>query len=206
MVGDIKGNSLDQEIRPSVWIPHTQLSPGQMTFVLRTERDPLSLVSTVRQSIRDLDPELPITDVMTMEEVVATTLARPRTVATLLSIFALMALVLAGVGVYGVMSYSVAQRTQEIGIRIALGASRSTLIGTIFGETLTLAAIGLAVGLTAAFVLTRIVETRLPGVTTDDPLAFAGVTALLGLTALIASLVPAWRAASVDPLVVLRLE
>jgi putative ABC transport system permease protein len=206
VVGDIKGSSLDQEIRPSVWIPHTQLSPGQMTFLIQTERDPLALVSTVRQSIRALDPELPITDVMTMEEVVANTLARPRTVATLLSVFALMALVLAGVGVYGVMTYSVAQRRQEIGIRIALGASRNTMVRTIFGETLRLVAIGLVVGLVGAFVLTRIVETRLPGITTDDPLAFGGVTALLGLTALIASLVPAWRAASVDPLVALRLE
>jgi putative ABC transport system permease protein len=192
VVGDIKGSSLDQEIRPSVWIPHTQLSPGQMTFIIRTEHDPLSLVSTVRQTIRALNPELPVADVMTMDEVVAKTLARPRTVARLLSVFALMALVLAGVGVYGVMTYSVAQRTQEIGIRIALGASRSTLVRTIFGETLRLVVVGLA----GAFVLTRILETRLPRVTTDDPLAFAGVTALLGLTALIASLVPAWRAAT----------
>jgi ABC-type antimicrobial peptide transport system permease subunit len=141
-----------------------------------------------------------------MDEVIAKTLARPRTVAKLLSVFALMALVLAGVGVYGVMTYSVTQRTQEIGIRIALGASRSTLVWTIFGETLRLGSIGLGVGLAGAFVLTRILETRLTGVTTDDPLAFAGVTALLGATALIASLVPAWRAASVDPLVALRVE
>jgi putative ABC transport system permease protein len=206
VVGDIKGNSLDQDIRPSVWIPHTQLSPGQMTFLIRTEQDPLSLVSTVRQSIRALDPELPLTDVMTMDEVVAKTLVRPRTVARLLSVFALMALVLAGVGVYGVMTYAVAQRTQEMGIRIALGASRSTLVWTIFGETLRLSSIGLGIGLAGAFVLTRLLETRLIGVTIDDPLAFASVTALLGVTALIASLVPAWRAASVDPLVALRVE
>jgi putative ABC transport system permease protein len=205
-VGDIKGNSLDQVIRPSIWISHTQLSPGQMTFILRSERDPLSLVSVVRQSIRALDPQLPLVDVITMDDVIAKTFARPRTVATLLSVFAVMALILAGVGVYGVMTYSVAQRTSEIGIRIALGASRNLLIAKIFGEALTLAAIGLAVGLGGAFALMRLLETRLTGVTTDDPLAFAGVTALLGVTALIASLIPAWRAASVDPLVALRVE
>jgi putative ABC transport system permease protein len=177
-----------------------------MTFIIRTQHDPLSLVSTVRQSIHALDPELPLADVMTMAEVVAKTLARPRTVATLLSVFALMALVLAGVGVYGVMTYAVAQRKQEIGIRIAVGASRSTLARTIFGEALTLAGIGLLIGLAGAFALSRFLETQLTGITTDDPLAFAGVTALLGATALIASLVPAWRAASVDPLVALRVE
>jgi predicted permease len=206
VVGDIKGKSLDQDIRPAVWLAHTQLSPGQMTFILRSERDPLSLVSVVRQSIRAFDPQLPLVDVMPMEDVIAKTLARPRTVATLLSVFAVMALVLAGVGVYGVMTYSVAQRTSEIGIRIALGASRSMLIAKIFGKALTLAATGLAIGLGGAFALTRILETRLAGVTTDDPLAFAGVTAVLGVTALIASLIPAWRAASVDPLVALRVE
>jgi predicted permease len=206
VVGDIKGTSLDQVIRPAVWLPHTQLSPGQMTFIIRTERDPLSLVSTVRQSIRALDSELPLTDVLTMEDVVAKTMARPRTVARLLSVFALMALVLAGVGVYGVMTYSVAQRTQEIGIRIALGASRGTLLRSIFREVLTLAVTGLTVGLVGAFALSHVLETQLEGVTTDDPIAFAGVTALLGVTALIASLVPAWRAASVDPLLALRVE
>jgi len=204
--GDIKGTSLDGVIRSAVWLPHTQLSPGQMTFIIRTERDPLSLVSTIRQSIRALDSELPLVDVMTMDEVVAKTLVRPRTVARLLSAFALMALALAGVGVYGVMAYSVAQRTQEIGIRIALGASRSTLVRTIFQEVLIVAGIGLAIGLGGGFAVARILETQFTAVTTHDPVALAGVTTLLAVTALIASVVPAWRAASVDPLLALRSE
>jgi predicted permease len=206
VVADIRMNSLEAAIRPAVWIPHAYLAPAQMTFVLRTTNDPLSLVGTVRQSIRALDPELPLADVMTMEEVVAKTLARPRTLATLLTVFALMALVLAGVGVYGVMTYSVAQRTQEIGIRIALGASRTMLVRAIFREALMLAALGLAIGLAGAFAFTRVLESRLTSVSMQDPVAFVGVTALLGATAVIASLVPAWRAASVDPLVALRLE
>jgi predicted permease len=206
VAGDIKGTSLDGVIRSAVWLPHTQLSPGQMTFIIRTERDPLSLVSTIRQSIRALDSELPLVDVMTMDEVVAKTLVRPRTVARLLSAFALMALALAGVGVYGVMAYSVAQRTQEIGIRIALGASRSTLVRTIFQEVLIVAGIGLAIGLGGGFAVSRILETQFTAVTTHDPVALAGVTTLLAVTALIASVVPAWRAASVDPLLALRSE
>jgi predicted permease len=206
VVGDIRGNSLDEDIRPSVWIPHTQFSPGHMSFILRTNGNPLALAGALRETIRALDPELPVTDVMTMDDVVAKTMARPRIVATLLSIFAVMALLLAGVGVYGVMAWSVAQRTQEMGIRIALGASRSTLIRNIFGEALALAAIGLSIGLGGAFALARMLRTVLAGITTDDPAAFAGVTALLGATALIASFVPAWRAASSDPLIALRVE
>jgi len=206
VAGDVKGTSLDGVIRPAVWLPYTQLSPGQMTFIVRTARDPLSLVSGIRQAVRALDPELPLVDVMTMDEVVAKTLVRPRTVARLLSAFALMALALAGVGLYGVMAYSVAQRKQEIGIRIALGASRSTLVRTIFEEVLLLAGIGLALGLGGGFAILRILESRFTALTAYDPVALAGVTALLGATALIASVVPAWRAASVDPLLALRSE
>ncbi len=206
VVGDIKLNSLDGDIRPAVWTSQAQLGMGQMSFVVRTERDPLSLVNTVREAVRAIDPELPLADILTMDEVVVKTLARPRTVAALLSVFAVMALVLAGVGVYGVMAYSVAQRRPEIGIRIALGATRSTLVRTIVGEALLLAGIGLALGLAGSLALTCLLETQLTVVSTNDPMAFAGVTVLLGATALIASLIPAWRAATVDPLVALRAE
>jgi putative ABC transport system permease protein len=206
VVRDIKGSSLDQGMRPCVWIPQTQLSTGQMTFIVRTERDPLSLAGALRQSIGSLDAELPVTNVRTMDDVVAQTEVRPKTVAKLLGIFATMALVLAGVGVYGVMTYSVTQRTHEIGIRIALGASRSGLMRAILGEALTLAVIGLGIGLGGVMALTRIAQTRLTGVEANDPLAIAAVATLLGVTALIASLIPAVRAASVDPAIALRVE
>jgi putative ABC transport system permease protein len=206
IAGDIKMNSLDQDIRPAIWISHAQLPVGQMSFVARTEGDPLSIAGVIRESVRSLDPELAVADVLTMEEVVAKTLSRPRTLAALLSVFAAMALLLAGVGVYGVMAYSVAQRTPEIGVRIALGASRGKLIRKILGEALLLAAAGLGIGLAGSLALARVLESQLAGVSIHDPTAFACVTALLGATAMIASLVPAWRAASVDPLAALRGE
>jgi putative ABC transport system permease protein len=177
-----------------------------MTFIVRSAQEPLSQVNTIRQAVRAVDPELPLADVMTMEEAVAKTLARPRTVAILLAVFAAMALLLAGVGIYGVMAYSVAQRTPEIGLRLALGASPGTLIGTILREAMTLIAIGLVLGLAGALALTRALDTQLTGVSTSDPAAFAGVTFILGATALLASLVPAWRAATLDPLIALRAE
>jgi predicted permease len=206
VVADIKMNSLDQDMRPAVWVPHAQLSAGGMTFIVRSAQDPLSQVNTIRQAVRAVDPELPLADVMTMEEAVAKTLARPRTVAILLAVFAAMALLLAGVGIYGVMAYSVAQRTPEIGLRLALGASPGTLIGTILREAMTLIAIGLVLGLAGALALTRALDTQLTGVSTSDPAAFARVTFILGATALLASLVPAWRAATLDPLIALRAE
>lgn len=206
VVADIKMTALDREFREAVWMPQAQLPVAQMTFVVRTTNDPLSLISTVRQAVHALDPELAIADVFTMEDVIARTLARPRIVAVLISVFAAMALLLAGIGVYGVMAYSVAQRTPEIGIRIALGASRGTLMAKIVGEALLLSVIGLGIGLSGSFALTRMLATQIAGVSTRDPIAFAGVTVVLGITAVIASLIPAWRAASVDPLVALRAE
>jgi putative ABC transport system permease protein len=206
VVGDIKMTSLEGDIRPAVYLPHTQLPIGLMTLLVRTERDPLSLVGTIRQAVLSIDPELPLADVLTMDQVVAGTLARPRTVAVLLSAFAVIALVLAGIGIYGVMAYSVAQRTPEMGVRFALGASPGTLVRTVVREALALVAIGLGIGLAGALAVTRALESQLFDVSATDPVAYAGVTCMLGATALLASLVPAWRAASVDPLTALRTE
>jgi len=206
VVADIKMNSLEGDMRPAVWVPQNQLVAGGVSFLLRTGQDPLSLVNTVRQAVRANDPELPLADVMTMDGVVGRTLARQRVVTTILAVFAAMALLLAGVGVYGVMAYSVAQRTSEMGLRIALGASPGTLLQTIIREAMVLVAMGLAIGLAGALALTRVLQTQLAVKTTSDPAAFAGVTLTLGITALIASLIPAWRAATVDPLVALRNE
>ena len=148
-----------------------------MTFVVRTPGDPQSLITSVAGAVHALDPELPVADVRTMDEVVDATLARPRVIAVLLTAFALMALALAGVGVYGVMAYSVAQRTREIGVRMALGATPQSVFRLVLGEGLRLVVIGVAAGLLAAGALTRLVETLLYDTPPLDPLTFA-LTAL----------------------------
>ena len=142
-------------------VPHTQLAIGLMTFVVRTGLDPHSLVSGMAAAVRGLDPELPLADVRAMEEVIDQTLARPRVVAVLLSVFAAMALVLAGVGVYGVMAFSVAERTHEIGVRMALGATPESVLRLVIGDAFRLVAIGVAVGLVAALALTQVLRALL---------------------------------------------
>jgi putative ABC transport system permease protein len=177
-----------------------------MTLVVRTEQDPLSLVSTFRRAVHATDPELPLADVMTMEEVVDATLARPRTVAVLLTAFAIMALLLAAVGVYGVMAYSVAQRTQEIGVRMALGATPQAVFRMVLGQALRLITVGVVAGLVAAAGLTRLLETLLYETKPLDVATFAGTVILLIAVATLASYVPARRGTRVAPIEALRAE
>jgi putative ABC transport system permease protein len=206
VVGDIKMESLDGETRPAVYQPHTQLSIGLMTFVVRTQTEPLSMVKSVAAAVQGIDPELPLADVRTMEDVVGATLARPRTTSVLLAAFALMALVLAAVGVYGVMAYSVSQRTQEIGVRMALGATRQSVFRLVLGHALRLVGIGVAVGLVAAAALTQLLETLLFETEPLDPWAFALTVTVLVLVATLASYVPARRGTRIEPLEALRTE
>jgi putative ABC transport system permease protein len=206
VVGDIKMTSLEGEIRPAVYVPHTQLTLGLMTLVVRTEQDPLALVSTVRSAVHRIDPELPLADVMTMEEVVDATLARPRTVAVLLTAFAVMALILAAVGVYGVMAYSVAHRTQEIGVRMALGATPQAVFRMVLGQALRLIAVGVVAGLVAAAGLTRLLKTLLYETEPLDVATFTGTVILLVAVATLASYVPARRGTRVAPVEALRAE
>jgi putative ABC transport system permease protein len=206
VVADIKLSSLQGEIGQAVYIPHTQLAIGMMTLVVRTDLDPLSLVPSVGAAVRSLDPELPLADVQTMESVVDQTLSRPRIVAVLLAVFALMALALAGVGVYGVMAYTVAQRTREIGVRMALGATPESVLGLVLGQAVRLVAVGVVVGLMCAAGLTRVLNALLYEVDALDPWTF-GVTALvLALAATLASLAPALRGTRVTPVQALRVE
>jgi putative ABC transport system permease protein len=206
VVGNIKMSSLDGEPRPAVYLPHTQLAIGLMTLVVRSDTDPMSLVKSVGAAVHALDPELPLADVKTMEEVVDATLARPRTVSALLTVFAIMALVLAAVGVYGVMAYSVSQRTQEIGVRMALGATAQSVFRLVLGHALRLIAIGVVAGLVAAGLLTRLLATFLYDTEPLDPATFAITALVLMAVATLASYVPARRGTRVAPVEALRAE
>jgi putative ABC transport system permease protein len=206
VVGDIKFASLDAETRPAVYIPQPQLSIGLATFVARTSMDPLALTNGVSAAVRAIDPTLPLADVRSMQEVVDATLARPRTVSFLLAAFAAIALVLAAVGVYGVMAYSVAQRTQEIGVRMALGATVESVFRLVLGQALKLVALGVVAGLVTAALLTRLLETLLFETEPLDPITFALTAIVLTAVATVASYVPARRGTRIAPTEALRAE
>jgi putative ABC transport system permease protein len=206
VVGDIKMTRLDADISPAVYLPHTQLPIGLMTFVVRTNVEPLSITSGVAAAVRAADPALPLADVASMDDVVGATLARPRIVSALLLAFAAIALVLAGVGVYGVMAYSVSQRTQEIGVRMALGASAGSVFRMMIGDALRLVTLGLVVGLIAAAWLSRYLASMLFQTGRFDPWTFAGTAIVLTLVAALASYVPARRGTRVAPVEALRAE
>ncbi len=206
VVGDIAMVSLDDEIRPAVYIPHTQLPIGLMTLVVRTGVEPASLTSSVAAAVHDVDPARPLADVASMDEVVAATLARPRAVSMLLAAFAVIALVLAGVGVYGVMAYVVSQRTKEIGVRMALGATGASVFRLMFTDALRLVVIGIVAGVFAAGWLSRFLTTMLFGVDRFDVLTFVVTAIVLALVASIASFVPARRGTRIAPVQVLRAE
>jgi putative ABC transport system permease protein len=193
VVKDIKIASLDVDVFPIVYIPHPQLAAGVMTFVVRTSVNPQSLATGIAAAVRELDPELPLADVQPMDDVVAFTMARPRVIMTLLVAFAAMAVLLAGVGVYGVMAYSVGQRTQEIGVRLAMGATNGMVFRMVIGQAFTLALIGVGVGLVAAAGATRVLQTLLYQTEPRDPSTFAIAAVLLIVVAMLASYVPARR-------------
>jgi len=208
VVGDVKHFGLDLPEEPGLYSPYPQTSPWKrwMTFVARTQSDPGAMAGAIKQQIWKLDPQLPITKVKTMEEVAASSFAARSFNMLLLAIFAGLALVLAAVGIYGVMSYAVTQRTQEIGIRMALGAKAPDVLGLIIKTGLTMTLIGVVIGIGGALALTRVMETLLFGVSATDKLTFAVVSLVLIVVALLACYLPARRATKVDPLVALRYE
>ena len=206
VVGNIKFASLAAETRPAVFIPLPQLSIGLATLVVRTDLDPLSLSNSIGGAVRSIDPELPLADVRTMEDVVNLTLARARTVSVLITAFAVIALILAGVGVYGVMAYSVSQRTQEIGVRMALGATPQSVFRLVLGQALKLVAIGVVAGLVAAGLLTQMMKTLLFQTAPLDPVTFALTAIVLTAVSTLASYVPARRGTRVAPIEALRAE
>jgi predicted permease len=217
VVGHVKHWGLDSDdtakIRDEIYFPFMQVpdkfmpeAVAGLTLALRTAPDPLSVVSAVRAQVAGPTEDQPIFGVQTMEQIISDSLAERRFTMLLLIIFASTALVLAAVGIYGVMSYAVSRRTRELGVRLALGASRSEILRLVVGEGMVLAAIGTVVGLTAALGLTRLMASLLYGVRPADPATLAAVSLLLAGIALLACYIPAWRATKVDPLVALRYE
>jgi putative ABC transport system permease protein len=213
VIADVRQRGLDRPSRPEMYIPHTQFlhfSPGQqarsMSLVIRSTLAPEALVSTVRGELRKLDPELPLADARPMREVLALSVADRKLNVLLLGAFAVLAIVLAAVGTYGVMAYDVLQRSREIGIRVALGASRRSVLALVLGQGLTLVALGAGIGLVLSAVMTRSLTQMLFEVGPRDVAVFTSVAAVLLLTGIIATWIPAWRATRVDPLVALRDE
>jgi putative ABC transport system permease protein len=206
VVGDVRNRNLSTEPRAAYYVPQTQVPFGQMVAVVKTNSEPRSFIPAVTKQVAAMDQNLPLFGVKSMEEYLSASVAAPRFSTTLLSIFAGVALVLTVVGLYGVMSYSVAQRTNEIGIRVALGAQSRDVLLMIVKHGSKMILIGLAIGLGLAFVLTRLIASLLFGVTAKDPFTFVAVSVLLAIVALIACYVPAWRATKVDPMEALRCE
>jgi putative ABC transport system permease protein len=177
-----------------------------MSIVVRTVSNPLNLIGAVKSQIQDLDKDLPIADVKTMRQLLSESVSGRRFNMLLLTIFAAVALVLAAVGIYGVISYSVSQRTHEMGIRMALGAKPSDVLKLVLGQGMLLTLIGVGIGLASAFALTRVLSSLLFGVGATDPVIFVVVSVLLTGSALVACFVPARRAMKVDPMIALRYE
>jgi predicted permease len=217
VVGHIKQWRLDADpksaVEAQIYYPFMQLPEKLMSLakngvavVLRTHGDPAAVMSTVRSAVAATEPGDVVYAVQTMDDVVATSFAARKLSMILLGVFAALALVLACVGIYGVISYLVGQRTREIGVRMALGAQRAEVMRLVLGDGVRMALIGAAVGTIAALGLTRLMEAELFGVSAHDPFTFAGVAALLVLVAVAACFVPARRAMRVDPIVALRHE
>jgi predicted permease len=214
VVKAVRHNGITSVVKEKFYIPHQQWARSlgnanlirSMTLVIKTDFEPAALTSAVRGVIRQMDPNLPVADVRTMEEVVGTALATPRFTSVLLSIFAMLALTLSAIGIYGVLSYLVSRRTREIGIRVAIGARRPDVIRMVLGSGVSLALVGIAGGIALAFGITRLLRGLLHGVTPADPATFVSVAVLLTVVAIVASAVPAWRASRVDPVLALKSE
>ena len=206
MVIGVVGNtrsSLDGPVRQTIFIPTNQRPARRITFFVRTRQEPISLATSVTAIVHSMEPEAPV-DVRTLDDVIGGTIARPRAISVLLGVFALVALALAAVGVYGVMAYSVRERTQEIGVRMALGATATSVLRLVLGQALRLVSIGVAVGLVAAGALTRLLERLLYEVEPLDPWTFAVTTLVLLVVAAVASYVPARRGMRMAPVDALR--
>jgi ABC-type antimicrobial peptide transport system permease subunit len=202
VVGNIK-STLDGPVRQTIFVPRTQRPGLGINFFVRTQPDPMLLATSVSAIVHAMEPDAPV-EVQTLEAVVGSTIARPRAISVLLSVFALVALALAAVGVFGVMAYTVRERTQEIGIRMALGATATSVFRLVLGQALRLVSIGVVAGLVAAGLLTRLLGRLLYGVEPLDPWTFAATALVLLAVATVASYVPARRGMRMAPVDALR--
>ena len=206
IIGDVKQIKLDAEVKSEIYVPFFQIAVPAMNIVVRTTTDPGSMTSAVLQQISRVDPDQPVYQVKTMDEYLGESMAQRRLSTVLLGVFAALALILAALGVYGMMSYLVSQRTREIGVRMALGARQLDILKLVVRHGMWLSILGIAVGVAAALLLTRIMTSSLYGISASDPLTYLGISALLALIALLACLIPARRALKVDPIIALRYE
>jgi predicted lysophospholipase L1 biosynthesis ABC-type transport system permease subunit len=207
VVGNVKHLSLKLADDPEMYLPQAQMPFSIMSLVVRTSvSDPAALTSAIRKEVAALDSALPLRAVRVFDEYISRSLARTRFNALLLSIFAGTALLLTAIGIYGVMAYSVAQRTNEIGIRIALGAAQSSIFRLVVGQAMLLVAISLAIGLAGAFAATRLLSSLVYGVGVWDPVTFTSIVLLISAVAFLAAWLPARRASRVNPIIALRAE
>jgi putative ABC transport system permease protein len=206
VVGDVRHHGLDQPLQPEVYVPYAQAPVGSFVLLLRASGDPTQLAPRLRATLRALDGDLPVDPIGTAAEAIRASVAEPRLRTTLLNAFAGVALALAAMGVYGLLSFSVARSTREIGVRIALGAQRHAIVRLVLARGMTLVAGGAAAGLVASLALSRYLDRLLFGVTPTDPATFGAVTTVLLAVGLAACYVPARRAMRLDPVQALRLE
>jgi putative ABC transport system permease protein len=206
VVGDVRNFGLENEALPEAYVPILQSPSSRMRLVVKTAVEPLSLVSTVKEAVRSLDRDIPFSQVATMEQLLAKSVAQRRLNLSLLGVFAVIALVLAASGIYGVMNYAVSMRTREIGVRLALGAQSSDILRLVVEQGMRLALAGVGFGIISSLALTRLMTTLLYGISAADPLTFIAVTALLVIVTLVACWIPARRATKVDPMAALRFE
>jgi putative ABC transport system permease protein len=206
VVGNIKTDGIDRQEQPHIYMPILQFPGYAMAVYLRTEGNPLGLTQALRREVQAVDPNLPLFGETTMENVVSSSVAQRRFAMQIVGLFGVLALLLAGVGIYGVMAYAVTQRTREIGIRLALGATTGNILRWLLTQGMRLTLIGVGIGLVGAFVLTRLLRGLLFGIAPTDVLTYLGLTLLLAVVAALACYIPARRATKVDPLVALRYE
>jgi putative ABC transport system permease protein len=206
IVGDVKYAGLDKETKPEMYAPFSQRPWPFLRVVVRAKSNPMNLAAALRNEVQAIDKDQPVDKVTTMRAVVNASIAPQRFYMQLLSSFASLAFILAAIGIYGVVSYSVAQRTREIGIRMALGAKQNDVLRLVLAEGFRLTAVGVVLGLAGAFALTRVLRSLLFEVKPTDPTTFIAFSLLLASVALLASYIPARRATKVDPLVALRYE
>jgi ABC-type antimicrobial peptide transport system permease subunit len=206
VVGDVHQSAVDETPAPRIYASVYQIFRVKTNLVVSTQGDPVLMIKRIEDAIHSVDPQQTITSAFTLDDAVGEAVARPRLITVLLGLFGFVGLALGALGIYGVLAYLVNQRTREIGVRIALGARTSSVLGMIVGRGLRLAGIGVAIGLGASLLLTRLMSGVLYGVSPTDPLTLAGVALALLAVAAFASAIPAFRAARVDPLTALRAE